>query len=203
MHSAWWKRLLALVAPLMATVLGAAMAVQWALGTGDDLTAGPPGASTVGRWMAENLPLMSNGEPVWAWRGPYFLSIVFVLPFVWEVTARVGSSAARWCTRGGLLVATAAIALEYSTPGYGWLFDLVALCVAIFATTACGISGLRRATLPPRMAWTLCAALPLTPLAGFLTFWYAPPSLTTGLLLTYAITAALAGGPSTDHLDSA
>jgi hypothetical protein len=199
MHSARWKRLLALVAPLMATVLGAAMAVQWALGGGDDLTQGPPGTATVGLWMAEHLPLMSDGEPVWVWRGSFFLSLVLVIPFVWDVTGRVTSRAARWCTRGGLLAATAAIALEYSTPGYGWLFDLAALCIAIFATTACGISGLRQATLPRRMSWTLCAALPLTPVAGFLTFWYLPPSLTMGLLLTYAMASVLAGAPSTDR----
>lgn len=199
LHLAWWKRLLALVAPLMATVLGAAMAVQWALGAGDDFTQGPPGAATVGTWMAEHLPLMRDGEPVWAWRGPFFLSLAFVIPFVWEVTARVPSRAARWCTRAGLLAATAAIALQYSTPGYGWMFDLAALCIAVVGTTACGISGLRRATLPRRMSWTLCAALPLTPVAGFLTFWYLPPGLTMGLLLTYAMASALAGGPRTDE----
>jgi hypothetical protein len=119
---------------------------------------------------------MEGGDPVWAWGGLFFLSLALVLPFAWEVTGRARSSAAKRCARGGLLVATAAIALEYSTPGYGWMFDLVALLVALGGTVACGVSGLRRRTLPPRIAWPLIAAVPLTPIAGFLTFWYLPPA---------------------------
>ena len=191
-----WKRALAMVAPLVGTVLGAAMAVQWALGSSDAFNQGPPGAATIGMWMAEHLVLMHDGEPVWAWRGPFFLSLVLIIPFVWEVTRRVPSRAARWSTRAGLVVATAAIALEYNSPGYGWIFDLAALLVTVFGTVACGISGLRHRTLPPRLAWTLIGALPLTPIAGFLTFWYLPPGLTIGLLLAYAVAAGLASSPS-------
>ena len=62
---------------------------------------------------------MHNGELVWAGRGTFFLFLALVIPFVWEVTARVPSRAARWYTLAGLLPATAAIALQYSTPGYG------------------------------------------------------------------------------------
>jgi hypothetical protein len=187
-----WKRVAALSAPPVATVLGAAMAVQWAVGGREDFSEGPPGAATVGPWMVEHLPLMDGGDPVWAWGGLFFLSLVLVLPFVWEVSGRVGSRAARWCARGGLVVATGCIALEYSTPGYGWLFDLAALLVALGGTLACGVSGLRRRTLPPRVAWPLIAALPLTPVAAFLVFWYMPPGLTLGLLIAYALAAALA-----------
>jgi hypothetical protein len=188
---AHWKRVAALAAPLLATVLGAAMAVQWAVGGGESFREGPPGMATIGRWMAEHLPLMNGSEPVWAWRGPFFLSLVLALPFVWEVTGQVTSRAARWCTRGGLLLATGAIALEYSTPGYGWMVDLVALIFALGGTLACGVSGLRRRTLPRLIAWPLVAALPLTPVAGFLTFWYLPPGLAVGPLLAYALAAAL------------
>ena len=190
---ALWKRVLAMVAPVAATIMGAAMAVQWALGAGDDFRTGPPGAATVGLWMAEHLPLMDGGDPVWAWRGLFFVSLLLALPFVWQVTARVGSSAARWSTRAGLLLATAAIALEYNSPGYGWMFDLAFLLVAILGSVACGTSGLRQRSLPPSCAWALVSALPLTPIAGFLTFWYLPPGLTIGLLLAYATAAALAG----------
>ncbi len=117
-----WKRILAMVAPIVGTVLGAAMAVQWALGGSEDFSEGPPGADTIGRWMADHLSLMAeSGGPLWVWRGPFFVSLALIAPLVWDVTARVASRAARWSTRGGLLVATAAIALEYSTPGYGWL----------------------------------------------------------------------------------
>jgi hypothetical protein len=192
---ATWKRALAMASPVVGTVLGAAMAVQWALGGDEDFSQGPPGAVTIGRWMASNLPLMDDrGEPIWAWRGPFFLSVALILPVVWEVTGRVPSSAARSCTRGALLVATAAITLEYSTPGYGWLFDLAALLVAIAGTAGCGVSALRRRRLPSGISWSLIAVLPLTPLAGFLTFWYMPPGLTMGLLLSWALAAVFAGG---------
>ena len=187
-----WKRLLAMVLSAVGAVLGAAMAVQWQIGGGGGFSEGPPGADTVGVWMSQHLPLMdAQGEPAWIWRGPFFLSLALVLPFVWEVTTRVPSSAARRCTRGALLVATSAIALEYSSPGYGWLIDLAALLVAIGGTVACGISGLRKRALSPRIAWSLIAVLPLTPIAGFLTFWYLPPGLTMGLLLSWAMAAAL------------
>jgi hypothetical protein len=191
-----WKRMAALSAPPLATVLGAAMAGQWAVGGRDDLSEGPPGAATVLPWMVEHLPIMDGDDPVWAWGGLFFLSLVLVLPFVWEVTGRVGSRGASWCTRGGLVVATGCIALEYSTPGYGWMFDLAALLVALGGTLACGVSGLRRRTLPPRVAWPLIAALPLTPLSGFLTFWYLPPGLAMGLLIACALAAAGASNGS-------
>lgn len=188
-----WKRVGAVLAPFVATVLGAAMAVQWAIGGRRDFHDEPPGFTTIGTWMAENLPLMDGLDPVWAWQGLFFLSLVLALPFVWELTGRVDAPAARWCTRAGLLVATGAIALEYSTPGYGWLFDLAALLVALVGTLGCGVSALRRRTLPPRVAWPLVVALPLTPLTGFLTFWYLPPGLAVGLLIAYALAAALIG----------
>ena len=181
-----------MVAPLIATVLGAAMAVQWALGGSQDFSQGPPGAELIETWMAEHLPLMRDGEPVWGWRGPFFLSLVLIIPFVWEVTRRVQSRASRVSTRAGLVTATAAIALQYNSPGYGWMFDLAALLVMIVGTAACGVSGLRRRTLPPPVAWTLIGVLPLTPVAGFLTFWYLPPGLTMGLLLAYAMASGLA-----------
>ncbi len=191
-----WTRAAAVVAPLLAMVLGAAMAVQWELGGDGDLSHGAPGMATIGGWMAEHLPLMRAGEPVWAWRGPFFVSLLLAVPFAWKVTGRVHSRAARWCTRLGLLAATGAVALEYNTPGYGWLFDLAALLVTIGGTVACGISGLRRRTLPARSAWALVSALPLTPIAGFLTFWYLPPGLAMGVLLAHAAAAAMAGhGP--------
>lgn len=186
-----WKRVLAVLAPVWATVLGAAMAVQWELGADGDFGSGPPGAPTVGRWMADNLPLMDGGEPLWWWRGPFFLALVAVLPFAWSVTSRVPSAAARWCTRGGLVVAAGAIALEYSTPGYGWLFDLVALLVALGGTVACGVLALRQRVLPHRITWSLISSSPLTPAAGFLVFWYLPPALTIGLLISWALAATL------------
>ncbi len=188
-----WKRVLAVAAPLWATALGAAMAVQWELGAGGDFASGPPGARTVGRWMANTFPLMSGGEPLWWWRGPFFLCLVAVLPFAWWATSRVPSTAARWCTRGGLLVAATAIGLEYSSPGYGWLFDLVALLFALVGTVAVGVSALRHEMLPRRIAWSLIAALPLTPVTGFLVFWYLPPGLAMGLLIGWALAATLSG----------
>lgn len=103
------------------------------------------------------------------------------------------------CARAGLLAATGTIALEYSTPGYGWMFDLVALLFAIGGTTACGVSGLRRGGLSRRMSWALLSALPLTPVADFLTFWYLPPVLAMGLLLSCAIASAFAGGQRVDE----
>jgi hypothetical protein len=42
------------------------------------------------------------------------------------------------------------------------------------------------------------AAVPLTPLGGFLSFWYLPPGLAMGLLISYALAAALAGTPGAD-----
>lgn len=194
-----WKRVLVVLAPVWATVFGAAMAVQGELGGSGDFE-GPPGAETVGRWMAETLPLMEAGQPLWWWRGPFFLCLVALLPFVWAVTSRVPSASARRCTRGGLVVAATAIGLEYSTPGYGWLFDLAALLVALGGTVACGISALRHRALPRRFAWSLISALPLTPPAGFLVFWYQPPGLTMGLLLSWALAAAL--GPEAERVES-
>jgi hypothetical protein len=145
---------------------------------------------------------MDSGEPLWWWRGPFFLSLLAVLPFAWLVTDRVGSRVARWCTRGGLLLAAAAIGLEYSTPGYGWLFDLVALLVALGGTVAVGISALRQGALPHRVAWSLIAALPLTPAAGFLVFWYLPPGLTMGLLIGWAAAATLIGAEPGSRRDA-
>lgn len=189
----WWKRILAILAPVWASALGAAMAVQWELGAGGNFASGPPGAPTIGRWMAETLPLMDGDEPLWWWRGPFFLSLVAVLPFAWWVTGRAGSRVARWCTRGGLLVGAAAVGLQYSTPGYGWLFDLVALSLALGGTVAVGVSALRQRMLPRPVAWSLIAALPLTPPAGLLVFWYLPPGLTIGLLIGWALAASLMG----------
>lgn len=184
-----WRQILAVVAPVCAVVLGVAMAVQWELGDDGDFGGGPPGAATVGPWMADHLPLMDGSEPLWWWRGPFFLCLVAALPYVWSVTSRAPSAAARWCARTGLLVATGAIALEYSTPGYGWLVDMVALLVAIGGTVACGVSALRHRALPRKTAWSLIAVLPLVPAGGFLVFWYMPPALTVGLLLSWALAA--------------
>lgn len=189
----WWKRVLTVLAPVWAMVLGAAMAVQWELGAGGTFAGGPPGAHTVGSWMAGALPLMNGDEPVWWWRGPFFLSILAVLPFAWSVTDRVGGRVARWCVRGGLLAAGAMVGLEYSTPGYGWPYDLVALLIAVGGTVAVGVSALRQRQLPRAVAWSLMAVLPLTPAAGFLVFWYLPPGLTLGLLMGWALAAALIG----------
>jgi hypothetical protein len=115
----WWKRVLAVLAPVWATVLGAAMAVQWELGAGGDFGSGPPGAPTVGRWMADNLPLMDGGEPLWWWRGPFFLALVAVLPFAWSVTSRVPPrqpggvlAVACWWQRGRLRWSTALQAMD-------------------------------------------------------------------------------------------
>ncbi len=186
-----WMRATAVLAPLLAMVLGAAMAVQWAVGGGLSFDDGPPGAGTVGRWMADTLPLMdSRGEPLWLWRGPFFVVGVMTLPLLWTVTAAVRSRVARWSTRGGLTVATVAMAVEYnSASGYGWLIDLAALAVAVVGTAVCGLSVLRGRTLPPRVGWTMLAVLPFTPVAGLLTFWYLPPGLTMGLLLSWAVVA--------------
>lgn len=192
MPTSAWRRVLAVLAPVWAVVLGAAMAVQWELGAGGDFRGGPPGAATVGPWLARHLPLMDGGEPTWWWRGPFFLCLVAVLPFAWSVTSCVPSGSARWCARGGLLMATGAVALEYSTPGYGWMVDLAALLVAIGGTVAGGVSALRHGTLPRRVSWSLVAVLPLVPAAAFLVFWYMPPALTVGLLLGWALAAALA-----------
>ena len=143
--------------------------------------------------MAGNLPLMDGGDPLWWWRGPFFLCLVALLPYAWSLTRHVASAAARWCTRGGLLAAAGTIALEYSSPGYGWPFDLLALLVALGGTVACGLSALRQRTLPRRLAWSLTWALPLTPVGGFLVFWYLPPGLTIGLLISWAVAATLSG----------
>lgn len=189
-----WQRVLALLAPVWATVFGAAMAVQWELGDSDEFADWPPVTDSVGRWMADTLPLMEAGEPSWWWRGPFFLCLVAVLPLVWSVTGHVPSAVARACTRGGLLVAAGAIGVEYSSPGYGWVLDLVALLVALAGTVAGGVSVFRHRALPRRLAWSMVAAAPLTPPAGFLVFWYLPPGLTMGLLLSWGLVAAL--GPS-------
>jgi hypothetical protein len=188
-----WMRASALLAPVWATVLGAAMAVQGELGAGTFFVGAAPGAATVGPWMAENLPLMSQGDPVWWWRGPFFLALLMVLPFAWWVSARTPSAAARWCTRGGLVAAALIIGVEYSTAaGHGWILDLLALLVALLGTLAVGLSGLR-AGMSRRVAWPLLAALPLTPLAGFLVFWYLPPGLAIGMLVAWAAAALLSG----------
>ncbi|MGR6320342.1 hypothetical protein Q2K19_24155 [Micromonospora soli] len=188
-----WRRVLAVIAPLIATVMGAAMAVQWELDGGRAVSSLPQPA----RWMAENLPLMDGGEPVWIWRRPFFVTLLLTLPLVWAVTSHVASALPRHLTRGGLLVATIAIGLEYNSPGYGWLFDLIALLAALVGTVWCGLQWLRRGALPRRVAWALIAALPLTPAGGFLTFWYQPPALAMGTLLTWAIAALAVGREET------
>ena len=184
-----WMRAMAVLAPLLATLLGAAMAVQWAVGGGVSFDDGPPGAATVGRWMADTLPLMDGrGDPLWVWRGPFFIVGLMTLPLLWKVTAAVRSRVARWSSRGGLLVATGAMAVEYnSASGYGWLIDLAALAVAAVGTAMCGLSVLRGCTLPSRVGWAMLSVLPLTPVAGLLTFWYLPPGLAMGLLLSWAV----------------
>ncbi|AEB43127.1 hypothetical protein [Micromonospora maris] len=183
-----WRRALAVPAPLIAMVLGAAMATQWEVGGGRAIWSLPAPA----RWMAENLPLFAGSEPAWIWRGPFFVSVLLTLPLVWTVT-RHATAAPRCLTRYGLLAATIAIGLEYNSPGYGWVFDLVALLTALVGTVWCGVQGLRRGAQPRRVAWALVAALPLTPPAGFLTFWYLPPGLTMGILLAWAAAAIAAG----------
>lgn len=197
------RRALAVVAPVLAVVLGAAMAVQWELGAGGTFADGAPGAATVGPWLADTLPLLdASGDPSWWWRGPFFLCLVAALPFVWAATGRVPATAARWSTRVGFVVAAGAIALEYSSPGYGWIVDLSALLVAIGGTLACGISVLRHGVLPRPAAWALVGVLPLTFAGGFLVLWYLPPGLTVGLLLAWAIAALLAGaGPPAGSAD--
>ena len=186
-----WRRVLAVLAPVIAAVLGAAMATQWEVGGGRAVSSLPAPS----RWMAENLPLFDGGEPAWIWRGPFFVSVLLALPLVRTVTGHA-TAMPRRLTRYGLLTAGIAIGLEYSTPGYGWLFDLVALLTALVGTVWCGLQGLRRGVLPRRVAWALVAALPLTPPAGFLTFWYLPPGLTMGLLLAWAAAAVLSGSPA-------
>ncbi|PMR61011.1 hypothetical protein C1A38_11305 [Verrucosispora sp. ts21] len=188
-----WRRALAVPAPLIAMVLGAAMATQWEVGGGRDIWSLPAPA----RWMAENLPLFAGSEPAWIWHGPFFVSMLLTLPLVWTVT-RHATAAPRRLTRYGLLAATIAIGLEYNSPGYGWVFDLVALLTALVGTVWCGVQGLRRGVLPRRVAWALVAALPLTPPAGFLTFWYLPPGLTMGILLAWAAAAIAAGRDERD-----
>ncbi|MEU3116624.1 hypothetical protein ABZ652_21300 [Micromonospora chalcea] len=186
-----WRRDLAVLAPVIAAVLGAAMATQWEVGGGRAVSSLPAPS----RWMAENLPLFDGGEPAWIWRGPFFVSVLLALPLVRTVTGHA-TAMPRRLTRYGLLAAGIAIGLEYSTPGYGWLFDLVALLTALVGTVWCGLQGLRRGVLPRRVAWALVAVLPLTPPAGFLTFWYLPPGLTMGLLLAWAAAAVLSGSPA-------
>ncbi|WP_312247087.1 hypothetical protein [Micromonospora sp. D75] len=186
-----WRRVLAVLAPVIAAVLGAAMATQWEVGGGRAVSSLPAPS----RWMAENLPLFDGGEPAWIWRGPFFVSVLLALPLVWTVTGHA-TAMPRRLTRYGLLTAGIAIGLEYSSPGYGWLFDLVALLTALVGTVWCGLQGLRRGVLSRRVAWALVAALPLTPPAGFLTFWYLPPGLTMGLLLAWAAAAVLSGSPA-------
>jgi hypothetical protein len=56
------KRVAALSAPPLATVLGAARTVQWAVCGGEDVSDGPPGAATIGPWIDEQLPLMAGGQ---------------------------------------------------------------------------------------------------------------------------------------------
>ncbi|MEV6690361.1 hypothetical protein AB0M35_02625 [Micromonospora sp. NPDC051196] len=192
---AGWRRVLAVLAPLIAAVLGAAMATQWEVGGGRAVWSLPAPA----RWMAENLPLFEGSEPAWIWRGPFFVSVLLTLPLVWVVTRRA-TAAPRRLTRYGLLAATIAIGLEYNSPGYGWVFDLVALLTALVGTVWCGLQGLRRGALPRRGAWALVAALPLTPPAGFLTFWYLPPGLTMGTLIAWAAAAIAAGRHRAQHL---
>ncbi|MEU2986202.1 hypothetical protein ABZ647_17550 [Micromonospora aurantiaca] len=183
-----WRRALAVLAPLVAAVLGAAMATQWEVGGGRAVSSLPAPA----RWMAENLPLFDGGEPAWIWRGPFFVSVLLTLPLVWTVTGHATATPRR-LTRYGLLAAAIAIGLEYNSPGYGWMFDLVALLTALAGTVWCGLQGLRRGVLPRRVAWALIAALPLTPPSGFLTFWYLPPGLTMGVLLAWAAAAGWPG----------
>jgi hypothetical protein len=197
-------RALAVLAPLLGMLLGAAMAVQWAVGGGMSLDAGPPGAGTVGRWMADTLPLMDeHGDPVWAWRGPFFVVGLMTLPLVWNVTGSVRSWVARWSCRGGLLVATVAMAVEYnSASGYGWLIDLAGLILAVLGTALCGVSVLRGSTLPLRIGWAMLGVLPLTPVAGLLTFWYLPPGLTMGLLLSWAMVGLLPLRPRAPRPDA-
>ncbi|MGC5031783.1 hypothetical protein [Micromonospora sp. DT229] len=190
-----WRRALAVLAPLVAVVLGAAMATQWEVGGGRAVWSLPAPA----RWMAENLPLFDGSEPAWIWRGPFFVSVLLALPLVWTVTG-LATAAPRRLTRYGLLAATIAIGLEYNSPGYGWVFDLAALLTALVGTVWCGLQGLRHGMLPRRVAWALVAALPLTPPAGFLTFWYLPPGLTMGLLLAWAAAAIAAGRQPVRHL---
>ncbi|WP_238008497.1 hypothetical protein KZZ52_32170 [Dactylosporangium sp. AC04546] len=175
---------------MTATLLGAAMAVQWEVGGGRAVSSLPAPA----RWMAENLPLLDGGEPVWIWRGPFFVAVLLTVPLVWAVTNHAASASPRLLTRGGLLVAAAAIGIEYNSPGgYGWIFDLAALLAALIGTVWCGLQALRRGLLPRSVAWALIAALPLTPLAGFLTFWYLPPGLAMGTLLAWAIAGVTIG----------
>ena len=71
----------------------------------------------------------------------------------------------------------------------------MALLTALVGTVWCGLQGLRCGVLPRRVAWALVAALPLTPPAGFLTFWYLPPGLTMGILLAWAAAAGWSGRP--------
>ena len=185
-----WARVLAVLAPLIAAVLGAAMAVQWEVGGGRAASSLPAPA----RWMAENLPLRDGGEPVWIWRGPFFVAVLFTVPLAWAVTQRAASASPRWLVRGGLIVAAVAIGIEYNFPGgYGWIYDLAALLAALVGTVWCGVQALRRDLLPRGAAWALIAALPLTVPAGFLTFWYLPPGLTMGTLLAWAIAAVTIG----------
>lgn len=185
-----WRRIPAVIAPLLATVLGGAMAVQWELGGGRAAGSLPQPA----RWMAENLPLVDGDEPVWMWRGPFFVTVVLALPLVWAVTGHAASALPRHLTRVGLLAAAVAIGLEYNSPGWGWVFDLVALLVALVGTVWCGVQAIRRDTLPRRVAWSLVAALPLTPVGGVLTYGYLPPALTVGTLLAWAVAALVSGG---------
>jgi hypothetical protein len=60
------------------------MAIQWAVGGLQDFTEGPARAATIDPCMAEQLPLMDGGDPVWAWGGLFFLSLVLALPFEWR-----------------------------------------------------------------------------------------------------------------------
>ena len=185
-----WTRVLAVLAPLIAAVLGAAMGVQWEVGGGRAVSSLPAPA----RWMAESLPLRDGGEPVWIWRGPFFVAVLLTVPFAWAVTKHAASAAPRWLIRGGLLVAAVAIGIEYNFPGgYGWLYDLAALLAALVGTVWCGVQALRRDLLPRSTAWALIAALPLTLPAGFLTFWYLPPGLAMGTLLAWALAAVTIG----------
>jgi hypothetical protein len=167
--------ILAVTAMIAGWLLGLAMAADWGIGDSPRV----PGVYFVAQWMAATSPVEYAGRF-------YFLTILLLLPTVWTVCGAV-SRRLRWMTAGAFGVASAAIALEYNTPErYGWVVDLVALLIALIATVAVGIVGLRRAAVPRSVAWSLVAALPLTPLGALLVLGYMPPGLAMGLLIAWA-----------------
>ena len=167
---------LAVIGAVMGWLLGLAMAVHWGIADAPEV----PGISPLARWMQAAVPVEEAGRL-------YFASMLLILPVVWQVTGAV-STRARRVVVGAVSVAAVAFALEYNgAEGYGWLFDLLALFIALAGTLVTGVLGLRRHAIPASVAWALIAAVPMTPLAALLVLGYMAPAAAMGLLIAWAV----------------